>query len=38
MPLSLYLNFIDYGAEFEKNLCAMHEFSLNRGQNVQVFA
>jgi hypothetical protein len=29
------VNFIDYGAEFEKNLCTGHEFLLNRGQNVQ---
>lgn len=29
------LNFYDYGAEFEKNLCARHEFLLNRGHNVQ---
>ena len=25
------VNFIDYGAEFEKNLCARHEFLLHRG-------
>ena len=29
------LNFLDYEEGFEKNLCAIHEFLLNRHQNVQ---
>ena len=29
------LKFLDYGEEFEKNLCAIRHFLLNRGQNVQ---
>jgi len=29
------LNFIDDGAEFEKNLCAEYEFLFNRGCSVR---
>lgn len=29
------LKFLDYGEGFEKNLYSMHDFLLNRDQNVQ---